>query len=102
MSDRKRSKKMTFLAASAAGFLAIVGAVAHAGVVYAEGVQCAGINGCKGTGECGGVGHDCAGKNACKGEGWVTKVTEADCLADKGTVVPKAAAPAAAPAVPAQ
>ena len=102
MSDRKKSKKMTFLAASAAGLLAVVGAMAHAGVVYAEGVHCAGINACKGTGECGGKGHDCAGKNACKGEGWVTKATDMDCIQEKGTVLPQEPAPVAAPKPAAQ
>ena len=91
---------MTFLAASAAGLLAIAGALGHAAVVYAEGTQCAGVNACKGQGECGGKGHDCAGKNACKGAGWVKKTTDADCITAGGTVVP--AEPAAvAPAAPA-
>lgn len=87
MSDRKRSKKMTFLAASAAGLLAIAGAMGNAAVVYAD-VQCAGVNACKGQGECGGKGHDCAGKNGCKGAGWVHQATEADCITAGGTVVP--------------
>ena len=89
MSDRKRSKKMTLLAASAAGLLVLVGAMAKAGVVYAEGVECGGINACKGQGECGGKGHECAGKNACKGQGWVTKAADADCTTAGGTVLPK-------------
>ena len=82
MGDRKRSKKMTLLAASAAGLLAIGMAVANAGVVYAEGVHCAGVN-------------------ACKGEGWVTQATDADCLKAGGTVLPQEpAAEAPAPAAP--
>ena len=101
MSDRKRSKKMTLLAASAAGLLAMGMALGHAGVVYAEGVQCAGVNACKGTGECGGKGHECAGKNACKGEGWVTQATDADCVKAGGTVLPQEpAAEVPAPAAP--
>lgn len=101
MSDRKRTKMMTLLAASAAGILALGMALGHAGVVYAEGVQCAGINSCKGTGECGGKGHDCAGKNACKGEGWVSEATDADCTTAGGTVVLKEpAGDVPAPAAP--
>lgn len=93
---------MTFLAASAAGLLALAGAMGNAAVVYAD-VMCAGVNACKGQGECGGVGHDCAGKNACKGAGWVNKTTDADCITAGGTVVPSepaadlAAFPTAAP-----
>ena len=92
----KKSKKKALLAASVAGLLTVVGALAQASVVYAD-VNCAGVNACKGTGECGGEGHSCAGKNACKGEGWVTKKTEADCTTAGGkVVVPAAAKPAAA------
>lgn len=83
------------LAASVAGLLTVVGAMAQAGVVYAEDVHCAGVNACKGTGECGGEGHGCAGKNACKGQGWVAKATEAECTEAGGTILP-AAAPVAA------
>ena len=50
--------------------------------------ECAGINACKGQGECGGAGHGCAGKNTCKGQGWVSK-TESDCKAAGGTFTAK-------------
>ena len=40
--------------------------------------ECHGVNGCKGTGSCGGEGHGCAGKNACKGKGWVP-MAEKEC-----------------------
>jgi len=96
----KKSKKSMLLAASVAGLLTVVGAMANAGVVYAD-VHCAGVNGCKGQGECGGKGNSCAGKNACKGQGWVTQKTEAGCTTAGGTVIPAekpAAAPVAAPA----
>jgi uncharacterized membrane protein len=49
-------------------------------------VKCTGINECKGKGACAGAGNACAGKNECKGKG-ITKATEADCKAKKGTVV---------------
>ena len=95
----KKSKKSRLLAASVAGLLTVVGAMANAGVVYAD-VHCAGVNGCKGQGECGGKGSSCAGKNECKGQGWVTQKTDAECTTAGGTVLPveKAAdAPAAVP-----
>ncbi len=44
--------------------------------------QCHGINGCKGSGACGGAGHSCAGLNACKGKGWL-KMTKKEC-SEKG------------------
>jgi hypothetical protein len=91
---KARSKKKALIAASIAGLVAMIGAMATAGVVYAEGVQCTGINACKGQGECGGESHGCGGKNACKGLGWVAKATETDCTGAGGTIVP-AAAPAA-------
>jgi hypothetical protein len=46
--------------------------------------ECHGINSCKGTGDCGGVGTSCAGTNSCKGKGWV-KMSKADCDAKGGT-----------------
>lgn len=84
---KKLSKKRVLLAASVAGLLTVVGVMAKAGVVYAD-VHCAGINACKGQGECGGKGNSCAGKNECKGKGWITKKTAADCTTVGGTVLP--------------
>lgn len=51
-----------------------------------EMVKCAGINDCKGHGECGGQGHDCAGHNECKGQGWV-KTTAQACSEEGGEVI---------------
>lgn len=51
-----------------------------------EKISCTGVNGCKGKGECGGVGHQCAGHNECKGKGWVS-LTEKDCKAQGGSVL---------------
>ncbi len=52
-------------------------------------VKCAGINGCKGKGECAAAdgSHACAGKNECKGKGWLKVKTEKDCTEKGGTVV---------------
>ena len=50
-------------------------------------VKCAGVNECKGKGECGGATHACAGHNACKGKGWVTKDSDQACKDAGGTVV---------------
>jgi hypothetical protein len=53
------------------------------------GVKCAGINECKGKGECGAAdgSHSCKGKNECKGKGWVNAASEKACTGKKGTVV---------------
>ena len=84
-SESKKNSKLTLLAASVAGLLAVTGAVLPQMAQAAEGdkAHCYGVNKCKGTGECGGKGHACAGQNACKGQGWVAK-TETECLAAEG------------------
>ena len=73
----KSNKKKMLLAASVAGLLAVSGVALSAGNVFAEDVNCAGVNACKGLGDCGGKGSSCAGKNACKGTGWVKMSSEA-------------------------
>lgn len=85
----KKTKKNVLLAASVTGLLAVAAVMAGANTLYADdGVSCAGINGCKGQGACGGKGHSCAGKNACKGAGWSKVDSAATCTAKGGTVVP--------------
>ncbi len=49
----------------------------------AKGVECAGINACKGHGACKSANNECAGKNACKGQGF-EKVASAKECTDKG------------------
>ncbi len=88
-----KTKKKMLLAASVAGLMAITGTLSTASLVFAEDVNCAGINACKGTGACAGKGNSCAGKNACKGQGWTKSASDAECTKAGGTVVP--AAPAA-------
>jgi hypothetical protein len=60
-------------------------------------VKCYGVNSCKGTAECAGVGpdgkeHACQGQNGCKGQGWISIPSEKECT-DKGgsTTPPKVA-----------
>lgn len=67
----KSNRRKALIAASVAGILAVAGTIA-APAAHAEGVECWGVNKCKGQGECGGKGHSCAGQNGCKGQGWVT------------------------------
>ena len=81
----KSNKKKMLLAASVAGLLAVSGVALSAGNVFAADVNCAGVNACKGTGDCGGKGNSCAGKNACKGTGWVKTSAEV-CQKIGGTV----------------
>ena len=45
--------------------------------------KCHGVNGCKGTGACGGDGHGCAGKNGCKAKGWL-KMKKSKCESKGG------------------
>ena len=52
-------------------------------------VKCAGVNSCKGTGQCAAAdgSHACAGKNDCKGKGWVKVKSEKECTDKGGTVL---------------
>ncbi len=52
-------------------------------------VNCAGVNGCAGKGECAAAdgSHDCGGKNACKGKGWVHTDSAKECTEQGGTVL---------------
>lgn len=54
-------------------------------------VKCAGVNSCKGHGECAAAdgSHACAGQNGCKGKGWVKVKSEEECKKKGGTVVKK-------------
>ena len=83
--------KKTALTASALAALALAAGCARNGPAAAKTAsnapakgECSGVNSCKGTGECGGVGHSCAGQNSCKGLGWIS-LTRSDCEARHGT-----------------
>lgn len=82
----KMNKKKALLAASVAGLMAIAGVSALSANVYAEDVNCVGVNACKGMGDCGGKNSSCAGKNACKGQGWVKLPSKEVCVKVGGTV----------------
>ncbi len=75
------------LIASAAATLVLGGAVLARADQKTGGdmVHCAGVNACKGHGECAGAGHSCAGMNACKGQGWV-ELSKEDCAKKGGKV----------------
>ena len=81
--------KKTTLAAAALTALAMAAGCGHNQATAAKAGaaskgECYGVNACKGTGECGGVGHDCAGQNACKGQGWIS-LTQSSCEEKHGT-----------------
>ena len=91
-----KSTKVTgvLMATAVVGLLA-TGYGLAGGEKAAEGqksVKCAGINSCKGHGECAAAdgSYGCAGKNSCKGKGWVKVASEKECT-DKGGTVVKAA-----------
>jgi uncharacterized membrane protein len=86
MANTKSNKKKALVAASVAGLLAVSGLAASTATVFAEDVHCAGVNACKGMGECGGKGNACAGKNACKGQGWVKAASAEACKTMGGTI----------------
>jgi uncharacterized membrane protein len=80
-------KQQRALAAAVAGILAAIGSVGLARQVHAEedtgDKPCYGVNKCKGTGDCGGVGHSCAGQNECAGHGYI-ELDPDDCLRIQG------------------
>lgn len=80
----KKTKKSAFIAASIAGLMAVAGTAMMPMTAHAEDVHCYGVNGCKGTGDCGGKGHSCAGQNSCKGLGFKSVASAEACLAMKG------------------
>jgi len=75
------------LIASAAAGLILGGAVLARAEQKTGGdmVHCAGVNACKGQGECAGAGHSCAGMNACKGQGWA-EMSKDDCMKKGGKI----------------
>jgi hypothetical protein len=48
-------------------------------------VKCAGVNACKGHGECKSTTNGCRGQNACGRQGWVFMESKNDCTAAGGT-----------------
>ena len=85
----KINKKTMLTAAISGVLLAASYAVPVNSAGSAEVGECHGVNGCKGTGDCGGVKsngqkHSCAGQNECKGKGWLG-LTKAECDGKNGT-----------------
>jgi hypothetical protein len=75
-----RNKKMIG-AALAVAAIALAGVPATSALADAasSGVQCFGINSCKGQGACKSASNACKGQNACKGKGFIVEPTAADC-----------------------
>ncbi len=73
------------LTASIAGLLTVGGVIATSAAAYAD-VNCAGVNACKGMGDCGGKASSCAGNNGCKGKGWLKFPSEELCKKVGGTI----------------
>jgi len=77
------------IASAALGLMAGGATVATAASHEGGEVKCAGINSCKGQGECAAAdgSHDCGGKNSCEGKGWGTSESAEECTEQGGTVV---------------
>jgi len=84
----KQSIKSGALLAAAAAALALSGAVSAATTTISTGdtVHCAGINSCKGKGDCATAENACKGQNTCKGHGFVASKAGA-CLAKGGKII---------------
>jgi hypothetical protein len=89
--DNRMNTKHLLIGAALAGLTLSTTTACSPNSGEAQAGECHGVNSCKGTGACGGAGHDCSGKNECKGKGWVKSSPE-DCTAKGGNFVdPKAA-----------
>lgn len=77
----------TVLAASAAALLMSGMLTMTPAPASAAGVQCAGINSCKGQSACKSASNSCKGLNACKGQGWVEQSSAEACTAAGGKVI---------------
>jgi len=86
---KNQSLRGAALAALVASLFAGGAAAAHPGhgKDKAKGVKCAGINECKGKGECGGADSACRGLNDCKGKAWITVASKKACEDKGGKVV---------------
>ena len=71
------------LASAVAGLLAFAAPAGAAQTEAPEKGHCYGVNKCKGTGACGGMGHSCAGENGCKGKGFL-EIDAETCLKIEG------------------
>ncbi len=75
------------LIAAAAAALALSGSVYAAPAAGADDtVHCAGVNSCKGKGDCKTAENACKGQNTCKGHGFLA-LKAADCTAKGGKVI---------------
>ncbi|NQD37985.1 hypothetical protein HPT27_13215 [Permianibacter sp. IMCC34836] len=74
-------------AIAAAGMFAVVPAVQASDKDM--GVQCWGVNACKGHNDCKTDKNACKGHGECKGQGWVQEKSEKDCTDKGGKVMMK-------------
>jgi hypothetical protein len=75
--------KRTIIATAAAIFAAGTFATA----AHADGVNCGGVNACKGQSSCKGAANSCKGQNACKGQGWTQAGNSLECSQKGGKVL---------------
>jgi len=84
MSYQNKTVGLGLATVAAAMFIAGAAAtVAPSAAEAAEGVKCAGLNSCKGHGECKTATNECKGMNSCKGHGWISVGSAKECT-DKG------------------
>ncbi len=88
MNERTNGVRKGMLIASAAAALILAGnVVARAADKAGGGVECAGVNACKGKGSCKGAENACKGKNECKGKGFVDMSSADECTKAGGKVI---------------
>jgi hypothetical protein len=86
--EMKQTIKSGALLAAAAAAMMLSGAASAATTSVSAGdtVHCAGINSCKGKGDCATAENACKGQNTCKGHGFVASKAGA-CLAKNGKII---------------
>ena len=85
MKQTIKSGALLAAAAAALAFSGVAGA-ATTSVSAGDAVHCAGVNSCKGKGDCATAENACKGQNACKGHGFIGEKAGA-CLAKGGKII---------------
>jgi len=82
----KKNAKMIGITLAASAALVFASVPVTSAFAADTGVQCFGINGCKGQGSCKTANNSCKGQNSCKGKGLIMQPTADDCTKAGGTV----------------
>jgi len=83
--EPEMNTKGAMIAAAVAGMFMSASPVTAAEKAAGGKIHCAGVNSCKGKGDCHSADNGCKSQNGCKGKGWI-ELGEKACKAKGGTV----------------